>query len=132
MQKENLIKAFDFSEMQAEAIVTLQLYRLSNTDIIALEQESVGLSERIKELEHILSSEQALRRVIKRELSEMSDTLGEPRKTEIEAEIENIKIDKKDLISDEKSNDWGYEGWLYKTCFNKILSSITKLWIKRK
>ena len=100
--KENLMQAYDFSELQAEAIVTLQLYRLSNTDIIALEQESVGLSERIKELEHILSSEQALRRVIKRELSEMADTLGDIRRTEIEAEIENIKIDKKDLVSDEK------------------------------
>lgn len=100
--KENLMAAYGFSEVQAEAIVTLQLYRLSNTDIIALEQESVGLSERIKELEHILSSEQALRKVIKRELTEVSDQLGEGRKTEIEAEIETIKIDQKDLISDEK------------------------------
>lgn len=100
--KENVMAAFGFSDAQAEAIVTLQLYRLSNTDIIALEQESVSLSERIKELEHILSSEQALRRVIKRELMEMVDLLGEPRKTEIEAEIENIKIDQKDLITDEK------------------------------
>lgn len=100
--KENLMAAYDFSEVQAEAIVTLQLYRLSNTDIIALEQESIGLSERIKELEHILSSEQALRKVIKRELVEVSDTLGDVRKTEIEAEIETIKIDQKDLVSDEK------------------------------
>ena len=100
--KENIMQAFDFSELQAEAIVTLQLYRLSNTDIIALEQESVGLSERIKELEHILSSEAALRKVIKRELTEMMDLLGEDRKTEIEAEISNIKIDQKDLITDEK------------------------------
>lgn len=100
--KENIMTAFGFTDMQAEAIVTLQLYRLSNTDIIALEQESIGLSERIKELEHILSSEAALRRVIKRELTEMSDALGEDRKTEIEAEIENIKIDQKDLVSDEK------------------------------
>ncbi|MDY0074784.1 MAG: DNA topoisomerase IV subunit A [Acholeplasmataceae bacterium] len=99
--KENLMATFDFSEVQAEAIVTLQLYRLSNTDIIALEQESVGLSERIKELDHILSSEAALRRVIKRELMEISDLLGEDRKTEIEAEIETIKIDQKDLVSDE-------------------------------
>jgi len=78
--KENIMQAFDFSELQAEAIVTLQLYRLSNTDIIALEQESVGLSERIKELEHILSSEAALRKVIKRELTEMMDLLGEDKK----------------------------------------------------
>ncbi|MDY0294756.1 MAG: DNA topoisomerase IV subunit A [Acholeplasmataceae bacterium] len=100
--KENIMSAFGFTEIQAEAIVTLQLYRLSNTDIIALEQESIGLSERIKELEHILSSEAALRRVIKRELTEMSDALGEDRKSEIEAEIENIRIDQKDLVSDEK------------------------------
>ncbi|MDO9628670.1 MAG: DNA topoisomerase IV subunit A, partial [Acholeplasmataceae bacterium] len=100
--KENIMAAFDFSDLQAEAIVTLQLYRLSNTDILALEQESSGLSERIKDLEHILSSESALRRVIKRELIEISDLLGDDRKSEIEAEIENIKIDHKELISEEK------------------------------
>ena len=100
--KENIMAAFDFSDLQAEAIVTLQLYRLSNTDILALEQESFGLSDKIKELEHILSSEQALRRVIKRELIEVSDMLGDDRKSEIEAEIENIKIKEKELISDEK------------------------------
>lgn len=100
--KENIMAAFDFSDLQAEAIVTLQLYRLSNTDILALEQESKGLTDKIKELEHILSSEQALRRVIKRELIEVSDMLGDDRKSEIEAEIENIKIKEKELISDEK------------------------------
>ncbi|RJX26822.1 MAG: DNA topoisomerase IV subunit A [Acholeplasma sp.] len=100
--KENIMQAFDFSEAQAEAIVTLQLYRLSNTDVVALEQESLSLSERIKELEHILSSEAQLRRVIKKELSEMSQLLGEERKSEIEAEIETIKIDQKDLVTDEK------------------------------
>ncbi len=100
--KENLMQRFDFSEAQAEAIVTLQLYRLSNTDVVALEQESLSLSERIKELEHILSSEAQLRRVIKKELSEIAQLLGENRKSEIEAEIETIKIDQKDLISDEK------------------------------
>ena len=100
--KENIMQAFDFSDLQAEAIVTLQLYRLSNTDILALEQENQGLSDRIKELEHILSSESALKRVIKRELVEIMSLLGEDRKTEIEAEIESIKIDQKELISDEK------------------------------
>ncbi|MFH0767714.1 MAG: DNA topoisomerase IV subunit A [Bacillota bacterium] len=100
--KDNIIAAFDFSELQAEAIVTLQLYRLSNTDIQALQHENEGLSDRIKELEHILSSENALRRVIKRELIEVSDLLGDDRKSEIEKEIENIKIDHKELISDEK------------------------------
>ena len=100
--KENLMQTFDFSEVQAEAIVTLQLYRLSNTDVEALEQESITLSEKIKELELILSSEAQLRRVIKKELVEISQLLGEDRRSEIEAEIETIKIDQKDLISDEK------------------------------
>ncbi|TNF06798.1 MAG: DNA topoisomerase IV subunit A [Bacillota bacterium] len=99
--KENIMKAFDFSDLQAEAIVTLQLYRLSNTDILLLQQENENLDDRIKELQHILSSENALRRVIKRELVEISALLGEDRKSEIEAEIENIKIDQKDLISEE-------------------------------
>jgi topoisomerase-4 subunit A len=99
--KDNIVAAFDFSDLQAEAIVTLQLYRLSNTDILALEQENTGLSDRIKDLEHILSSENALRRVIKRELIEVCDLLATPRRSEIEAEIENIKIDHKELISEE-------------------------------
>ena len=99
--KDNIVQAFDFTDLQAEAIVTLQLYRLSNTDILALEQENTGLSDRIKDLEHILSSENALRRVIKRELVEVSDMLATPRMSEIEAEIENIKIDHKELISEE-------------------------------
>ena len=100
--KENIMKAFDFTDLQAEAIVTLQLYRLSNTDILALEQESKGLTDRIKELEQILSSETVLRKVIKKELTEAALVLAEPRKSEIEAEIENIKIDHKELISEEK------------------------------
>ncbi|MDR4968904.1 MAG: DNA topoisomerase IV subunit A, partial [Acholeplasmataceae bacterium] len=100
--KENIMEAFGFTEVQAEAIVTLQLYRLSNTDILALQQESDNLLAFIKELEHILSSEQALRRVIKRELVEIVNLLGEDRRSEIEAEIDVIKIDQKELISEER------------------------------
>ncbi len=100
--KENIMTKFGFTDMQAEAIVTLQLYRLSNTDILDLEKENSILEDKIKELEHILSSEQALRRVIKRELMEVSAILGDPRRSQIEEEIEMIKIDEKDLISDEK------------------------------
>lgn len=99
--KENIMERFGFSEIQAEAIVTLQLYRLSNTDIVALEAESEALDQKIKELEKILSSESALKRVIKKELLEVKDALGGSRKSEIESEIETIKIDDKDLITDE-------------------------------
>lgn len=100
--KENIMARFGFSELQAEAIVTLQLYRLSNTDILALEHEDEALSDKIKELEHILSSEHALRRVIKRELLDVSKLLGDDRRSQIEEEIETIKIDEKDLISEER------------------------------
>jgi topoisomerase-4 subunit A len=100
--KENIMAAFQFSELQAEAIVTLQLYRLSNTDILALKEESTVLDEKIKELEHILSSDLALRRVIKKELIDTKKLLGTPRKSEIEEEIESIKIDHKELMSEEK------------------------------
>lgn len=99
--KENIMEVFGFSDLQAEAIVTLQLYRLSNTDVVALQNEQKSLGERIIELEYILSSEAALKRVIKRELLDVSVQLGDDRRTLIEDEIETIKIDQKDLISDE-------------------------------
>ncbi len=100
--KENIMARFGFTELQAEAIVTLQLYRLSNTDILALEHEDEALSDRILELEHILSSEHALRKVIKRELLDVSKLLGDDRRSQIEEEIETIKIDEKDLITEER------------------------------
>jgi len=99
--KENIMKNFSFSEIQAEAIVTLQLYRLSNTDVFELEKESESLKLQIAELERILTNEKALNEVIESELKETQKQLGTPRKTEIEAEIEAIKIDERELISDE-------------------------------
>ncbi|CCV64586.1 DNA topoisomerase IV, subunit A [Alteracholeplasma palmae J233] len=100
--KENLCKRFDFTELQAEAIVTLQLYRLSSTDILALEEENRKLDEKIKELNEILTNEKVLLEVIKGELMYYHDTLGTPRLSQIEEEIENIKIDETQLITDEK------------------------------
>ena len=99
--KENIMKNFSFSEIQAEAIVTLQLYRLSNTDVYELEKESESLKVQIAELERILTNEKALNEVIESELKETQKQLGTPRKTEIEAEIEAIKIDERELISEE-------------------------------
>jgi topoisomerase-4 subunit A len=99
--KENIMNNFSFSEIQAEAIVTLQLYRLSNTDVFELEKESESLKAQIAELERILTNEKALNEVIESELKDTQKQLGTPRKTEIEAEIENIKIDERELISDE-------------------------------
>ena len=85
-----------------EAIVTLQLYRLSNTDVLALQNESQDLDGKIKDLEKILSSDKHLRKVIENELLDVKSKLDIVRRTKIEDEIETIKIDQKELISNEQ------------------------------
>lgn len=99
--KENIMKAFDFSDLQAEAIVTLQLYRLSSTDINALIKEQKELEDLVTELKDILSSETKLLNVIKRELRRTLKEIGTDRKTAIEEEIDSIKIDKIALVQEE-------------------------------
>lgn len=100
--KNNIMNRFGFTELQAEAIVTLQLYRLSNTDINALIAENNELQEKVSYLEIILSNEKELLKVIKKELKEIKDTLGVARKTVIEEEIAELKIDETHLISKEE------------------------------
>lgn len=92
--KENLIEVYEFTEEQAEAIVMLQLYRLTNTDIVALEGEHKELEALIKQLRHILDNHDALLNVIKEELNEIKKKFKSERLSLIEAEIEEIKIDK--------------------------------------
>ena len=99
--KENLIKEYSFTEEQAEAIVVLQLYRLTNTDVQALEDERKSLENRIKELQAILDDEEVLKSVMKDELKAVKKEYAQPRKTEIKDEITEIKIDTIDMISKE-------------------------------
>lgn len=100
--KNNLIAAFGFSEAQAEAIVSLQLYRLTNTDITDLQKEEESLNELVKKLESILASETVLLKVIKKELLEVRKQFAEPRKSTIEEEIEDIKVTLDVLIPSEE------------------------------
>ncbi len=99
--KVNLVKEFDFSMEQAEAIVTLQLYRLTNTDIVELEEEMKKLSKLIEGLKAILSDEEALKYVMKKELRLIKKEYEVPRKTLIQDEIEEIKLDVKEMIPKE-------------------------------
>jgi len=99
--KNNLIVRFGFSEEQVEAIVTLQLYRLSNTDITALEQEDAELTNLIADLKAILGSEKLLIYQIEKELAAVKKRFKTPRMTTIEAEIEDIKIAEDELIQKE-------------------------------
>jgi len=100
---DNLVKEFDFSPEQAEAIVMMRLYSLSHQDIMALQQENVVLNENIAEYNKILSSEKELLKVIKHELSEINKALVCPRRTQIEDEVQSIKIDETDLVSKEQT-----------------------------
>ena len=99
--KDNLVKEFSFSIEQAEAIVTLQLYRLTNTDVVALEEELADLTKKISIWEQILNNEKALKHVMKKELQNINKEYVTPRLTEIKDEITEIKIDTEAMIPKE-------------------------------
>ena len=99
--KDNLVKEFDFTLEQAEAIVVLQLYRLTNTDVVALEEEKKKLDKLIKGLSAILEDEKALKYVMKKELSAVRDEFETPRLTTIKEEVREIKIDQTEMIPKE-------------------------------
>ncbi|MCH5171645.1 MAG: DNA topoisomerase IV subunit A [Erysipelotrichales bacterium] len=99
--KKNLIEAFAFSEAQAEAIVNLQLYKLSNTDITTFMNEKAALEASIHELNEILNDEKKLHKVIIKDLKAIADKYGDVRRTVIEEKGETVIIDKRDLIAKE-------------------------------
>ncbi|MCB2843513.1 DNA topoisomerase IV subunit A [Streptococcus dysgalactiae] len=101
--KENLKVSYDFSEEQAEAIVTLQLYRLTNTDIITLQNEENDLRELITTLSAIVSDEATMYNVMKRELREVKKKFANPRLSELQAESQTIEIDIASLIAEEET-----------------------------
>ena len=99
--EEKLVNRFSFSQEQADAIVSLRLYRLSSTDVTDMEEESVRLSKEIKRLVKILNNETALEKVIIDELNALIETYPTPRLSEIKEEIKKIEIDEQALIQDE-------------------------------
>lgn len=99
--KENIIKQFAFTEEQAEAIVTLQLYRLTSTDVEILEEEARTLTSYINELLEIINFEDKLVSVLINELNEVKTKFASPRKTTIQREVEEIQIDETEMIKSE-------------------------------
>ncbi len=97
----NLVKEYNFTEIQADAIVTLQLYRLTNTDVNILKEEHANLVKAIQILQGILSDEEKLKLVMKTELKSIKNEYANKRKTEIKDEITEIKIDTISMIPKE-------------------------------
>ncbi len=100
--KKNLIARFQFDEIQAEAIVSLRLYRLSNTDILELRNEFAELSNKIEEVNDILENESIMRSVIVKELKAVKKEYGDERRTKIEENVSDIVIDKTAMVTNER------------------------------
>lgn len=122
--KENLIAKFEFTEEQAEAIVMLQLYRLTNTDIVSLENEFDELKQTIERLKDILQNEKSLFKVIKNELRAVRKEFADERLTEIEEKIEEIKIEKEILVpSEETIVSVTHDGYIKRTSNRSYIAS---------
>ena len=100
--KKNLSNEFEFSARQAEAIVSLQLYRLTNTDVAALVKEQTQLDEKITRFKDLLSNNKTLEKEIVKELSLVKKEFGNPRRTEISSANAKIQIDEKALVAEEQ------------------------------
>ncbi len=101
--KENLKISYEFSEEQAEAIVTLQLYRLTNTDIVTLENEEASLRDLIATLAAIIGDERTMYNVMKRELRDVKKQFASSRLSELQDEAVTIEIDTASLIAEEET-----------------------------
>ena len=99
--KQNLVSQFDFSEIQAEAIVTMQLYRLTNTDVTQLEKESAELAKAIATYQLILAEPKELDKVLRRELKAVQKAYPTSRLTEIQNEIQELKVKTEVVIPQE-------------------------------
>ncbi len=101
--KANLMKRFDFSDAQAEAIVILRLYRLTSTDIIELRNEFALFVNQMEYLQSILTSGEMLKSVMVKELKEAREKFARKRRTVIEGQVQEIIIDKMSMIPNERT-----------------------------
>ena len=95
---ENLVSKFGFTDLQAEAILELMLYRLTGLEIKVFQKEHKELSKKIKALRKILENESVLLGVIKDELKEVAEVYGDERRTALIEDESEAKIDLEELI----------------------------------
>lgn len=101
--KDKLIARFNFTDRQAEAVVMLQLYRLTNTDIVELQEEASKLEKEIARLEKILNDEKTRNRLIIKELTVLKEQVADKRRSTIEAEVEELKLKTEVMIAVEET-----------------------------
>ncbi len=99
--QNNLVEKFGFTERQADAILTLQLYRLTNLEIHSLEKELADVQKTIEYLQGILGSEKKLLGVIKKEISQIRDKYGIDRRSKIQDEVEELKVNLEVMVTAE-------------------------------
>ena len=97
----NLVATYGFTTAQASAIVALQLYRLTNTDVTALEKEATQLQAALDQYQLILTEPKELNKVLRQELRAVKKEFATPRQTQIEAEVEKLTVDTKVTVADE-------------------------------
>jgi len=125
--KENLVKEYAFSYEQAEAIVTLQLYRLTNTDVVELEERCAVLEKIIASLTAILENEKILKKVMKEELKKVKNEYNKERITEVRDEVTEIKLDTTALIPKEDTIvTISREGYIKRTSIRSYSASDIK------
>lgn len=127
----NLIREYDFTPRQADAILSLQLYKLTNTDVTALEEELSKLRIIVARLEEILGDEAKLKAVMKEELRLIKKEYALPRLTDIKEEITEIKIDTSVMIPKEEvivivTKD----GYVKRTSYRSYTSSSDEMSLK--
>ncbi|MGX8177226.1 DNA topoisomerase IV subunit A [Exiguobacterium artemiae] len=101
--KDKLIERFQFTDRQAEAVVMLQLYRLTNTDIVELQDEAAKLEKEITRLEKILNDEKTRNRLIIKELTVLKEQVADARRSTVEAEVEELKLKTEVMIAVEET-----------------------------
>jgi len=99
--QNNLMWMFGFSERQADSILTLQLYRLTNLEITSLQKELGDLMKKIAQLRSILDSDRKLIGVIRKELMEIREKYGIDRRSAIQGEVEELKVNLEVLVNAE-------------------------------
>lgn len=114
--QNNLQWMFGFTERQADSILTLQLYRLTNLEITSLQKELEDIKKKIATLRGILESDKKLIAVIRKELTEIRDKYGVDRRSEIQGEVEELKVNLEVLVAQEEVLvTLSHEGYIKRT-----------------